>query len=181
MVRQTPRENNARPSLRIVTPQREADGAPVRPEPSADGPSRCEHPIDRHVGRRIKRRRIELNLNLQWLSERMGVPVEMLESFEAGAARVGAARLAAFAAFLNVPPSYFFQELESAVARPEADGGSRAQSSATAASDFQWRTMVGIFNKIGDTESRNEIITFALAKLRDEKARSLDSASPETH
>ncbi len=183
MVTSTPRDEKRRANLRVVTAPREVAENKARPEPPVDdrGAAPAGRPIDRHVGRRIQRRRVELNLTLRCLGERLGLPEAVLETFEDGSVRVGAARLVDLGAFLNVPPSYFFQDSEPAAPRLNADSVSQAMRPPTAASDFQSRTMTGIYNKINDLESRNEIIAFALAKLRDEKARNPDAASPETN
>ena len=81
-----------------------------------DGP----HPIDRHVGARIRHRRAVLGLNQTELALKVGVTFQSIQKYERGANRVSASRLQEIAAVLGVPVSHFFEGLESAGAAPAA-------------------------------------------------------------
>ncbi|ADM09845.1 DNA-binding protein, putative [Parvularcula bermudensis HTCC2503] len=85
------------------------------------------HPIDSHVGRRLRQRRSLLGMTQQRLAESVGIKFQQIQKYESGANRVSASRLWALAEALEVPVSYFFEGLsspemeESTAAKAEAD------------------------------------------------------------
>jgi transcriptional regulator with XRE-family HTH domain len=72
------------------------------------------------VGSRLRLRRKQLAITQQKLAELLGVEEDELATCEAGANRLGAARLARASQALDAPISYFFAEL-AAVNLPEPD------------------------------------------------------------
>ena len=68
--------------------------------------------IDRHVGARIRERRIMLGLTQQQLADLIGVTYQQAHKYERGLNRVSAARLFQIARVLSVPVSHFFEGLE---------------------------------------------------------------------
>lgn len=69
--------------------------------------------IDRHVGTRIRERRIMLGLTQQQLADLIGVTYQQAHKYERGINRVSAGRLFEIARVLTVPVSYFFEGLDS--------------------------------------------------------------------
>jgi len=67
--------------------------------------------VDRHIGAEIERRRIELGISREGLSQTLGVSSKSLAAFEAGQAPVDAVTLTDIARNLNCPPSAFFRVL----------------------------------------------------------------------
>lgn len=74
---------------------------------SADGP----HPVDVHVGQRLRWRRTVLGLSQEMLAELMGISFQQLHKYEKGSNRLSASRLRAVGIILDVSPSYFFEGL----------------------------------------------------------------------
>jgi transcriptional regulator with XRE-family HTH domain len=68
--------------------------------------------IDRHVGARIRERRIMLGLTQQQLADLIGVTYQQAHKYERGINRVSAGRLFEVAQVLSVPVSYFFDGLD---------------------------------------------------------------------
>lgn len=68
--------------------------------------------IDRHVGARIRERRIMLGLTQQQLADLIGVTYQQAHKYERGLNRVSAARLFQIARVLSVPVSHFFDGLD---------------------------------------------------------------------
>jgi transcriptional regulator with XRE-family HTH domain len=68
--------------------------------------------IDRHVGARIRERRIMLGLTQQQLADLIGVTYQQAHKYERGINRVSAGRLFEVAQVLSVPVSHFFDGLE---------------------------------------------------------------------
>jgi transcriptional regulator with XRE-family HTH domain len=73
--------------------------------------------IDRHVGARVRERRIMLGLTQQQLADLIGVTYQQAHKYERGINRVSAGRLFEVAQVLGVPVSYFFDGLEQASER----------------------------------------------------------------
>ena len=75
------------------------------------------HPVDNHVGRRLRYRRTMLGMTQQQLANSVGIRFQQIQKYESGANRVSASRLWDLAAALDVPVSFFFEEID----RPLAD------------------------------------------------------------
>jgi len=67
--------------------------------------------IDKHVGSRIRERRILLGYTQQQMAKLIGVTYQQAHKYERGINRISAGRLYSIANALNVPISYFFEEL----------------------------------------------------------------------
>jgi transcriptional regulator with XRE-family HTH domain len=86
----------------------------------AVGPARTmegmmmKHPVDVHVGKRIRHRRWMNGTTQQQLAEKVGIKFQQIQKYETGMNRVSASRLWDIAAALGVPISFFFEGLESA-------------------------------------------------------------------
>ncbi len=64
--------------------------------------------IDRHVGARIRERRLMLGLSQQQLADAIGVTYQQAHKYERGLNRIAAGRLYEIAQVLGVPISWFF-------------------------------------------------------------------------
>jgi len=73
----------------------------------SDGPN----PIDVHVGARVRMRRMLLGMSQERLGEAIGLTFQQVQKYERGANRVGSSRLFDLARVLDVPVSYFFDEM----------------------------------------------------------------------
>ena len=79
------------------------------------------HPVDVHVGKRIRHRRWLVGMTQQQLAECVGIKFQQIQKYETGANRVSASRLWDIAEALEVPVSFFFEGIE-------ADGKERTHS-----------------------------------------------------
>lgn len=68
-------------------------------------------PIDVHVGGRVRLRRTMMGMSQEQLGDALGLTFQQVQKYERGANRMGASRLFRIAAILNVPVSYFFDEI----------------------------------------------------------------------
>ncbi|WP_439143713.1 helix-turn-helix domain-containing protein [Planktotalea sp.] len=84
------------------------------------------HPVDVHVGKRIRHRRWLVGVTQQQLAEKVGIKFQQIQKYETGANRVSASRLWDIAESLDVDVSFFFAGMEGAVAT--ADPSSAEQS-----------------------------------------------------
>src|SRR5713226_4980547 len=67
------------------------------------------HPIDVHVGLRIRERRSLLGMTQETLGAAIGQSFQMVQKYEIGINSVPASRLVEVAKALDVPPSFFFE------------------------------------------------------------------------
>ncbi len=67
---------------------------------------------DRHVGARIRERRIMLGLSQQQMADMIGVTYQQAHKYERGINRISAGRLYEIAQVLGVPIAYFFEDLD---------------------------------------------------------------------
>ncbi|MFN3938592.1 MAG: helix-turn-helix domain-containing protein [Gemmobacter sp.] len=73
-----------------------------------------KHPVDAHVGKRIRHRRWMLGMTQQQLADRVGIKFQQIQKYETGMNRVSASRLFDIAQVMDVPVSFFFDGLEAA-------------------------------------------------------------------
>lgn len=72
------------------------------------------HPVDVHVGKRIRHRRWLVGMTQQQLAEKVGIKFQQIQKYETGANRVSASRLWDISETLDVPVSFFFEGIEEA-------------------------------------------------------------------
>ena len=79
-----------------------------------------KHPVDEHVGKRIRHRRWMIGMTQQQLAERVGIKFQQIQKYETGMNRVSASRLWDISDALGVPVSFFFDGLDEAAEAQEA-------------------------------------------------------------
>lgn len=68
-------------------------------------------PIDKHVGSRVRMRRLTLNMSQEKLGHSLGLTFQQVQKYEKGSNRIGASRLHQIANTLQVPVAFFFEGL----------------------------------------------------------------------
>lgn len=131
------------------------------------------NPIDRHVGSRVRMRRMLAGISQEKLGEALGLTFQQIQKYEKGSNRISASRLQQIAKMLDVPVSFFFD------GAPARDGPATgfADSAATSyISDFL-TTSEGVqltkaFTRIKSGRVRRRIIDLveSLAEEEAEKA-----------
>lgn len=74
-------------------------------------PPGTPNPVDIHVGSRVRLRRTLLGLSQEKLGEAVGLTFQQIQKYERGANRIGASRLFEFSRILDVPVSFFFDDM----------------------------------------------------------------------
>lgn len=69
------------------------------------------NPIDIHVGSRVRQRRTLLGMSQEKLGDALGLTFQQVQKYERGANRIGSSRLFQLSQILDVPVSYFFDEI----------------------------------------------------------------------
>jgi transcriptional regulator with XRE-family HTH domain len=75
-------------------------------------PSGKPNPVDVHVGARVRLRRTLLGLSQERLGEAIGLTFQQVQKYERGANRIGASRLYDLSRVLDVPVSFFFEDMD---------------------------------------------------------------------
>lgn len=105
--------------------QTQVEETTIEREP-ADPPSTARATAaDRHVGSRIRERRVMLGLSQQQLAQMIGVTYQQAHKYERGLNRISAGRLFEIAQVLNVPISWFFEGLAPSAGVSELSGRQR--------------------------------------------------------
>jgi transcriptional regulator with XRE-family HTH domain len=69
------------------------------------------NPVDVHVGTRIRQRRTLLGMSQEKLGDAIGLTFQQVQKYERGANRIGSSRLYHLGQILDVPVSFFFDDL----------------------------------------------------------------------
>jgi transcriptional regulator with XRE-family HTH domain len=80
------------------------------------------HPVDVHVGSRVRLRRNMLGLSQEKLGEAIGLTFQQVQKYERGANRIGASRLLELSQVLGVPVAFFYDETDPVHAPPVPSG-----------------------------------------------------------
>jgi transcriptional regulator with XRE-family HTH domain len=135
---------------------------------SRDGP----HPIDRHVGLRIRMRRKEMSFSQEKLAEALGLTFQQVQKYERGANRVSASKLWEVAQALKTSVSYFYEGLA------EVPGETPLGLAAPSAQEFlltnEGMELAATFPKIGRPRLRRKVLELvrAMVDVEVEEAKS---------
>jgi transcriptional regulator with XRE-family HTH domain len=138
------------------------------------------NPIDIHVGRRLRLRRTLLGMSQERLGELLGLTFQQVQKYERGANRIGSSRLFELGRILDVPVSFFFDDLPDAIsasgagyAAPglaEEGAGFEHADDALPLDKRETLELVRAYYRIGDPAVRKRLFELAkaLANLADE-------------
>ncbi|MGI9366717.1 MAG: helix-turn-helix domain-containing protein [Rhizobiaceae bacterium] len=91
--------------------------------------SKTPNPVDVHVGSRVRLRRTMEKMSQEKLGEALGVTFQQIQKYEKGTNRIGASRMQQIAETLNVPISFFFEDVPGAVGDKNRSGMAEGDSS----------------------------------------------------
>src|SRR5271169_6610614 len=70
---------------------------------------KAPNPIDKHVGSRVRMRRMMLSMSQEKLGDALGLTFQQVQKYEKGTNRIGASRLQQISDILQVPVAFFFE------------------------------------------------------------------------
>lgn len=121
---------------------------------------KAPNPTDKHVGARVRMRRMMLTISQEKLGDALGLTFQQVQKYEKGANRIGASRLQQIANILQVPVSFFFDGAPNAPGQTQ-NGFSEAPSPAYVA-DFlatsDGLALTKAFMGIKDAKLRRRIV-----------------------
>jgi transcriptional regulator with XRE-family HTH domain len=122
---------------------------------------KAPNPIDKHVGSRVRMRRMMLGMSQEKLGDALGLTFQQVQKYEKGTNRIGASRLQQISQILQVPVSFFFEGAPTVHSGPRSDGMNEAPSPAYV-SDFlatsDGLALTKAFTRIGDSKLRRRIV-----------------------
>ena len=146
---------------------------------------RTARSVDEHIGSRVRLRRALLGISQEKLGEAVGLSFQQVQKYERGVNRIGASRLFDLCRVLDVPVSFFFDDMPSEVAARSPDqikgiAGKQAKYELDPMAKRETRELVWAYYKISDPKVRKRLfeITKTLAKM-EQKAASEPSEMQE--
>jgi transcriptional regulator with XRE-family HTH domain len=136
--------------------------------------AKVPNPVDVHVGGRVRLRRTLLGLTQTVLGDSVGLTFQQIQKYERGANRIGAGRLYDFSRVLDVPVSFFYDDMSEEVSK--AGPSSSSVGNVTFEQEYMARNetlkMVRAYYGIGNASVRSGIYELArsLGNKEDEDA-----------
>lgn len=122
---------------------------------------KAPNPIDKHVGSRVRMRRMMLGMSQEKLGNNLGLTFQQVQKYEKGTNRIGASRLQQISHILQVPVSFFFEGAPAVANAASVDGLHEAPSPAYV-SDFlatsDGLALTKAFMRISDSKLRRRIV-----------------------
>jgi len=85
--------------------------------------SKTPDPTDKHVGTRVRMRRLMLGVSQTTLADALGLTFQQVQKYEKGVNRISASKLQHISDFLQVPIPFFFDGLPGPSNKPAKSGG----------------------------------------------------------
>jgi transcriptional regulator with XRE-family HTH domain len=122
---------------------------------------KAPNPIDKHVGSRVRMRRMMLGMSQEKLGDALALTFQQVQKYEKGTNRIGASRLQQISHILQVPVAFFFEGAPHLGEGAVADAMETAPSP-TYVSDFlatsDGLSLTKAFMRIPDPKLRRRIV-----------------------
>jgi transcriptional regulator with XRE-family HTH domain len=120
---------------------------------------KAPNPIDKHVGSRVRMRRMMLSMSQEKLGDALGLTFQQVQKYEKGTNRIGASRLQQISSILQVPVAFFFEGAPNLQSQHE---GLKEAPSPAFVSDFlatsEGLALTKAFMRIKETKLRRRIV-----------------------
>lgn len=129
------------------------------------------HPIDVHVGGRVRLRRMMLGMSQDKLGEALGLTFQQIQKYEKGVNRIGASRIFQIAKILSVPIQFFYDDYEGASAPGFAEEGGSDDSFMALLNTPEGVQLCRYFSEINDTKVKKRVLDLvkSLAEAENER------------
>ncbi|WP_230531051.1 helix-turn-helix domain-containing protein [Microvirga roseola] len=123
--------------------------------------------IDRHIGNRIRTRRIAIGMSQEKLGEALGLTFQQVQKYEKGMNRVGAGRLVEVGWALGVPVQYFFE----GVTEQSGSKGNVESAFGRVTSTAEGTRLIEAFATLDDIQIQRRIVDLVEMVLDIKKAK----------
>jgi transcriptional regulator with XRE-family HTH domain len=128
--------------------------------------TKSPNPVDRHVGSRVRMRRMLVGMSQEKLGEALGITFQQIQKYEKGTNRIGASRLHQIAKVLSVPVEFFYEGAPQVESLGGGGGFAEAPPSGYV-SDFlttsEGLELIKAFIEIKDPKIRRKLVDLAKA------------------
>ncbi len=121
-----------------------------------------KHPVDVHVGKRVRHRRWMVGMTQQQLGDIVGIKFQQIQKYETGMNRISASRLWDIAQALDVSISFFFEGFDGEVEIAETAGGAGETRRGDLLADKEALELVRSYYSIPEAQRRR---LFDLARV----------------
>src|SRR5262249_6218477 len=116
-------------------------------------------PTDKHVGSRVRMRRLMLAMSQEKLGAALGLTFQQVQKYERGTNRIGASRLQQISHVLQVPVAYFFEGAPNASAPHGSNGSALSMAQIDDfVSDLYGLRLIQAFTRIDNAALRRSIV-----------------------
>lgn len=137
----------------------------------------ASHPVDVHVGKRLRLRRSMLGLSQEQLGKEIGVTFQQIQKYERGVNRVGSSRLYDFAKVMGVAVGYFFDDMDGETAAAAGFAEDSAGFEKQQLDNKETLALIRAYYRITDPDVRKKVLSLvkAMGPVEDDKPASNDS------
>lgn len=121
-------------------------------------PSETVHPVDLHVGKRLRESRTACGVTQAELGADLGISAQQVQKYENGSNRISASKLFEIAGRLGTGIDWFFEGLEARA--PVLLGETQGAFEAEPTSHEQTRAMIAAFRALPDDAARTDALTY---------------------
>lgn len=123
---------------------------------------KAPNPIDKHVGSRVRMRRMMLSMSQEKLGDALDLTFQQVQKYEKGTNRIGASRLQQISHILQVPVAFFFEGAPNLHAQVAGSPGFTEAPSPAYVSDFlatsEGLALTKAFMRIKNAKLRRRIV-----------------------
>jgi transcriptional regulator with XRE-family HTH domain len=123
---------------------------------------KAPNPIDKHVGSRVRMRRMMLSMSQEKLGDALGLTFQQVQKYEKGTNRIGASRLQQISQILQVPVAFFFEGAPNIPPLGGSADGMKEAPSPAYVSDFlatsEGLALTKAFMRIKEAKLRRRIV-----------------------
>jgi len=128
------------------------------------------HPVDTHVGSRLRQRRALLGMSQTDLAKAVGLTFQQVQKYERGFNRISSSRLFEFSNVLDVPVTHFFDGMDASVGSTKRKPG-RPKAAVKQSDDLNTKRetleLVRAYYKIRDKGLRTKTLDLIQALAKD--------------
>lgn len=135
------------------------------------------HPIDVHVGSRVKLRRMILGMSQETLGKSLGLTFQQIQKYEKGVNRIGASRMFELSRLLEVPVQFFYDDYGDSRAAPGFAEPASGEAVMTLLNTPEGVQLCRYFSGIRDPEVKKRVLELVRSIAETEAAPALNPAS----
>jgi transcriptional regulator with XRE-family HTH domain len=120
--------------------------------------SKAPNPVDKHVGSRVRMRRLMMEMSQEKLGEALGLTFQQIQKYEKGTNRIGASRIQQISNILQIPVSFLFEGAPNAMVSAEGFNEASPAYVADFLATSEGLALTRAFTRIDDARLRRSIV-----------------------